>query len=65
MQWRGPAVRGAGLSNAAIAARLHLVEGTVKAYVSAILTRLDARNRVQTAVIAHEAGLVDTTRDTP
>ena len=41
------------------------MEGTAKAYVSAILTRLDARNRVQAAVIAHEAGLGDTTRGTP
>ncbi|MGI5285876.1 response regulator [Nonomuraea polychroma] len=52
------ALLGAGLSNAEIAARMHIVEGTVKAYVSAILTRLDVRNRVQAAIIAHEAGLV-------
>ncbi|MDR8414420.1 response regulator transcription factor [Nonomuraea sp. 3-1Str] len=52
------ALLGAGLSNAEIARRLHIVEGTVKAYVSAILTRLDVRNRVQAAIIAHEAGLV-------
>ncbi len=49
---------GAGLSNPAIAARLHLVEGTVKAYVSAVLDRLGVRNRVQAAIVAHEAGLV-------
>ncbi len=49
---------GEGLSNAQIARRLHLVEGTVKAHVSAILTRLGARNRVQVAVLAHEAGLI-------
>ncbi|NVI89090.1 response regulator transcription factor [Actinomadura sp. BRA 177] len=55
------ALLGAGLSNAEIAARLHLAEGTVKAYVSAILTRLDVRNRVQAAVLAHEAGLVNPT----
>lgn len=54
------ALLGAGLSNAEIATRLHLVEGTVKAYVSAILTRLDVRNRVQAAVIAYEADLIDT-----
>ncbi|NKZ08708.1 response regulator [Actinomadura latina] len=59
------ALLGAGLPNAEIAARLHLVEGTVKAYVSAILTRLDVRNRVQAAVLAHEAGLVDRTAGTP
>nr|WP_237519000.1 response regulator transcription factor [Streptomyces sp. SID5910] len=49
---------GAGLSNPEIAARLHLVEGTVKAYVSAVLDRLDVRNRVQAAIVAYEAGLV-------
>lgn len=46
-----------GLSNAEIADRLHLVEGTVKAHVSAVLTKLGARNRVEAAVAAHEAGL--------
>ncbi|MFB8753862.1 response regulator [Streptomyces parvulus] len=50
---------GAGLSNPEIAARLHLVEGTVKAYVSAVLDRLEVRNRVLAAIVAHEAGLVD------
>lgn len=50
---------GAGHSNAEIGRRLHLVEGTVKAYVSSVLERLEVRNRVQAAVIAHEAGLVD------
>ncbi|MEJ3750736.1 response regulator transcription factor [Actinomycetes bacterium KLBMP 9797] len=52
------ALVGAGLSNAEIAKRLFLVEGTVKSYVSTILTRLGVRNRVQAAIIAHEAGLV-------
>ncbi|MGC9381346.1 response regulator transcription factor [Streptomyces sp. MH13] len=51
---------GAGLSNPEIAARLHLVEGTVKAYVSAVLERLEVRNRVQAAIVAYEAGLVET-----
>lgn len=49
---------GEGLSNPEIAARLHLVEGTVKAYVSAVLDRLGVKNRVQAAIVAHEAGLV-------
>jgi DNA-binding NarL/FixJ family response regulator len=49
---------GAGLSNAEIGRRLHVVEGTVKIYVSTILARLGSRNRVQAAVIANDAGLV-------
>ncbi|GAB3567998.1 response regulator transcription factor [Amycolatopsis endophytica] len=50
---------GAGLSNAEIAGRLHVVEGTVKVFVSAILRHLEVRNRVQAAIIAYEAGLVE------
>ncbi|ACU37579.1 response regulator [Actinosynnema mirum] len=53
------ALVGAGLSNARIARRLNLVEGTVKGHVSTILTRLDLANRVQAAVLAHDAGLVE------
>lgn len=53
------ALLGAGLSNAEIGQRLFLVEGTVKTYVSAILTRLQVKNRVQAAIVAYEAGLVD------
>lgn len=48
----------ASTSNAEIGRRLFLVEGTVKAYVSAILTRLGVKNR-QAAIIAYEASLVD------
>ncbi|MCO6006529.1 response regulator transcription factor [Actinoallomurus purpureus] len=55
------ALVGTGLSNAQIARRLHLVEGTVKAYVSAVFTRLGVRNRVQAAILAYEAGLVEGT----
>ncbi|MFH8369051.1 response regulator [Streptomyces sp. NPDC018031] len=52
------ALVGAGLPNAEIARRLHLVEGTVKGYVSAVLDRLGVGNRVQAAIVAYEAGLV-------
>ncbi|MFD5826674.1 response regulator [Lentzea sp. NPDC060358] len=49
---------GAGLSNAEIAARIHVVEGTVKVYVSTILRALGVKNRVQAAIIAHESGII-------
>jgi DNA-binding NarL/FixJ family response regulator len=52
------ALLGAGASNAEIGERLHLVEGTVKGYVSAILLKLGVRNRVEAAVLAHRGGLV-------
>jgi DNA-binding NarL/FixJ family response regulator len=47
----------AGGSNADIAAQLYLSEATVKAYVSRLLTKLDAANRVQIAILVHDAGL--------
>jgi DNA-binding NarL/FixJ family response regulator len=53
------ALLGAGLSNAEIGRRLYLAEGTVKAYVSALMSRLEVRNRVQAAILAHEAGIVE------
>lgn len=52
------ALLAAGLSNAQIANRLNLGEGTVEGHLSAILTRLDLNNRVQAAIVAHEAGII-------
>lgn len=48
---------GTGLSNADIGHRLHMAEGTVKGYVSAIFDRLGVENRVQAALISYQAGL--------
>ena len=44
-----------GLSNKEVAGELDLQEKTVKHYMTAILGKLQARNRVEAAIIAHEA----------
>jgi DNA-binding NarL/FixJ family response regulator len=49
---------GQGKSNAQIAAELYMSVATVKAHVSRLLTKLDLNNRVQVALLAHDAGLV-------
>jgi DNA-binding NarL/FixJ family response regulator len=49
---------GRGLSNTEIAAGLTLSIATVKTYVTRLLTKLDARDRVQLVIIAYDAGLV-------
>jgi DNA-binding NarL/FixJ family response regulator len=46
-----------GLANAQIAEELFLSPATVKAYVSRLLQRLELDNRVQIALLAHDAGL--------
>ncbi|WP_079271267.1 response regulator [Streptomyces lydicus] len=53
-----------GMSNARIAAALGLSEGNVKSRVNRILTRLGLENRVQAALLAHQAGLTGSTRMT-
>jgi len=47
-----------GLSNAEIAASLHLGETTVKTYVSRLLNRFGTRDRVGLVIAAYEEGLV-------
>lgn len=46
---------GRGCSNSEIARELHLALPTVKAHVSRILARLDLNNRVQIALLVHDA----------
>lgn len=48
---------GEGLSNTEIGEQLYLATGTVKAHISRILPKLGCANRVQAAIVAHDAGL--------
>ncbi|MFI6961400.1 response regulator [Streptomyces sp. NPDC050255] len=50
---------GHGRSNAEIAAALYLSVATVKTQVSRILAKFDFNNRVQIALLVHDAGLLD------
>jgi DNA-binding NarL/FixJ family response regulator len=47
----------AGLSNAEIANQLRISPATAKTHVAHLLTKLDARDRVQLVIIAFQAGL--------
>jgi DNA-binding NarL/FixJ family response regulator len=49
---------GSGLSNAEIAERLFISVATAKTYVTRLLAKLDARDRVHLVIIAYQAGLV-------
>ncbi|MER7209613.1 response regulator transcription factor [Streptosporangium sp. NPDC000239] len=48
-----------GRSNAEIGALLHLSVPTVKTHVSGVLAKLGLNNRVQIALLVHDAGLLD------
>jgi DNA-binding NarL/FixJ family response regulator len=49
---------GRGLSNAEIAGELYLSVPTVKAHVSRLFDKLQVTNRVQIAILVHDAGMV-------
>jgi DNA-binding NarL/FixJ family response regulator len=49
---------GRGLSSSEIADELFITVATAKAHVARLLTKLDARDRVQLVIVAYESGLV-------
>lgn len=53
------ALVGASLTNSEIAGRLFLTEVTVKGHMTSIMLKINARNRVDAALIAYRAGIVD------
>ena len=54
-----------GRTNRAIADDLFVSPRTVDMHVRNILDKLDAANRVEAAALAHRAGLVGNTAETP
>ncbi len=49
-----------GRTNAEIAAELHISLSTAKTHIASLMTKLDARNRVEIAMWAYETGRVPT-----
>jgi DNA-binding NarL/FixJ family response regulator len=54
----GPATRRSGKSNKEIGDELSISEATVKSYVNAILSKLEANDRTHAAMIALKRGLI-------
>jgi DNA-binding NarL/FixJ family response regulator len=52
------ALVGRGMSNTEIAANMFISVATVKTYVTRLLAKLDARDRVHLVILAYETGLV-------
>jgi DNA-binding NarL/FixJ family response regulator len=55
----------AGMSNGEIADHLRISPATAKTHVAHLLTKLDARDRVQLVIIAYQAGLAHTDSPRP
>lgn len=53
---------GKGLSNTEIAHELSISAATAKTYMTRLLSKLDARDRVQLVILAYETGLVTATQ---